>query len=191
VTAPEDRPNRPPPASAARPARGGRVVLVAGGVVGLGILYLLAVHWLPRWWSQRVGDQVDGSTTQGVGVGLFYGFVFTLLALAFAGFVLRRWTRSWKAWLVAIGGAALLAAPNLMTLGIVAGSSSAAHAGDRTLDVEAPFFRGGVLFGAIAAGLAYAALQYVLVSRRRGRREAQRLRDDLRTRDSATTPGPE
>jgi SAM-dependent methyltransferase len=43
--------------------------------------------------------------------------------------------RSWKVRAVAAAVAAALAAPNLLTLGIVLGTGNAAHAGDRILDV--------------------------------------------------------
>ena len=40
-----------------------------------------ASAFLPRWWSHRIGNQADGSFTNGIGLGLFYGFTFTLVAL--------------------------------------------------------------------------------------------------------------
>jgi hypothetical protein len=66
--------------------------------------------------------------------------------------------------------AALLAAPNVLTLGIVVGAGSGAHAGDRTLDVEAPGFRGASLIGALAAAALIAWPWWALRSRRRRRR---------------------
>lgn len=74
--------------------------------------------------------------------------------------------------------AVVLASPNLFTLGIVLGRGDAAHAGDRTLDVEAPGFRGGTLAGAILAALALLGVKYLLVSRQRAREELERVRTE-------------
>lgn len=172
---------RTPPAAAdadatPTPPRWGRR-LVVGAVVllGLAILSLLGASYLPRWWAHRVGAQVDSSTVQGVGVGLFYGSVFTFLALIVLWITFRR-RRSWKVRVAGIAAALILAVPNLLTLGIVVGTGSAAHAGERTLDVEAPFFRGATLVGALAAVAAFGALMYLLASRRRDRRAAAERR---------------
>ena len=90
---------------------------------------------------------------QGIGVGLFYGFAFTLLPLALLWWGRRRASR-WKTRFCPRRLALVLALPNLLTLGIVLGRGNAAHAGDRTLDVEAPGFRGAVLVGAVVAVVA-------------------------------------
>ena len=145
-----------------------RLLVAAIVVVGILLGGLAASATIPRWWAQRIGDQVDGSIVTGTFVGLFYGFVFTavpLLVLAAVG----RWRRT--RWGIAIGLtiAIVLALPNLMTLGIVLGTGNAAHAGDRILDVEAPAFRGGTLLGALLAiGLA-GLVTYLIVSRARAR----------------------
>jgi hypothetical protein len=144
-----------------------RRLLVAAIVVGVVVVAgLIASATIPRWWAQRVGDQVDGSIVTGIFVGLFYGFVFTALPLLVLAAVLR-WRRTWRAVAVAAALALLLAIPNLMTLGIVLGTGSAAHAGERIMDVEAPAFRGATLVGAlIALGMA-GFVGYLLVSRSR------------------------
>jgi hypothetical protein len=153
-------------------------------VVVLGVLVASAT--VPRWWAQHVGDQVDGSITQGVLVGLFYGFLFTVLPLAILATVLL-WRRRLK-WIVAgLFVALLLATPNLMTLGIVLGSGNAAHAGERILDVEAPAFRGASLVGAIAAVGLVLYVSYLVVSRRRARSGERDARSRL---ESATVPEP-
>jgi hypothetical protein len=143
--------------------------VVVGGVLLLG---LIASATIPRWWAQRIGDQVDGSIVAGTLVGLFYGFVFTLLPLLVLGAVLL-WRRSWRALVMAATFAVLLAIPNLLTLGIVLGRGNAAHAGDRILDVEAPAFRGASLAGAMLAGALTVLIGYLVVSRRRARRDAR------------------
>jgi hypothetical protein len=144
------------------------VSLVLVGVVLL--LGLIASATIPRWWAQRIGDQVQGSIVTGTFVGLFYGFVFTLLPLLVLAAVLR-WRRTWR-WLVgALTVAIVLALPNLMTLGIVLGRGNAAHAGDRILDVEAPAFRGGTLGGALLAVALVGLVAYLAAGRSRDRAE--------------------
>jgi hypothetical protein len=59
-----------------------------------------------------------------------------------------------------------------MTLGIVLGTGSGAHAGDRILDVEAPGFRGATLAGALIATGLVAVAWYLISSRRRALRRA-------------------
>jgi hypothetical protein len=143
------------------------VVLLAAG--------LIASATVPRWWAHRVGDQVDGSITQGTLLGLFYGFVFTFLPVMLLVLILR-WRRTTRAVVVGVVLAVLLALPNLMTLGIVIGRGNAAHAGDRVLDVEAPAFRGGTLAGAILAVLLVGFVAYLVVSRRRAHESARQAR---------------
>ena len=143
------------------------VTAVAIGVVLL--LGLIASATIPRWWAQQIGDQVDGSIVTGTLVGLFYGFVFTVLPMLVLGAVLL-WKPSWRAIVMALAFAVLLAIPNLLTLGIVLGVGNAAHAGDRVLDVEAPAFRGASLGGALLAVALIALIGYLVVSRRRARR---------------------
>ena len=138
------------------------------GVAAVILLVVLAGAFLPRWWSHRVGDRVDDSTTKGILLGLVLGFVFTLFPLLVA-FGVRR-IRSLRGRVVVVLVAALLAAPNLLTLGIVVGAGSGAHAGDRTLDVEAPGFRGASLVGALVAAALVAWPWWALRSRRRRRR---------------------
>lgn len=178
-----------------RPARTGskwKTRAIWGAVVGVLLVatILIAMAVIPRWWAQRIGGQVDGSSTSGTGIGLFYGFVFSVLPLLalWAGFRRRR---NWKVALWVIGAAIVLALPNLMTLGIVIGNGNAAHAGERILDVEAPNFRAASLVGAIVAVVACAGLFQVLFSRRRAKRRERDLRDELRAREAASTPAAE
>jgi hypothetical protein len=135
--------------------------------IALGVVVLLglaASATIPRWWAQRIGEQVDGSIVTGTFVGFFYGFVFTLLPLLVLAAALR-WRRTWRVLAVALGLAVLLALPNLLTLGIVVGRRNAAHAGDRILDVEAPAFRGGTLVGALVAAALVGLVAYVFAAR--------------------------
>ena len=157
------------------------------GLVLIVLAVLVTSATVPRWWAHRVGDQVDGSITQGTTLGIVYGFVFTFLPIVAIVLILR-WRRTWKTIAAALAIGILLALPNLMTLSIVVGSGSAAHAGDRVLDVEAPAFRGGSLVGAVVAVLVVSLIVYLAVSRRRAHRTARRARSDL---EKATTPPPD
>lgn len=143
-------------------------------VVVVTLLALLGAAFLPRWWAQRIGDQVNGSITTGGFVGVFYGFVFTLLPLV-ALWLVFRFFRNWRSRAVGVALVVLLAAPNLLTLGIVLGTGNGAHAGDRILDVEAPAFRGGTLAGALLAIALVGGAWYLIRSRRRAWRRAEAL----------------
>jgi hypothetical protein len=138
------------------------------GVGAVVLIVVLAGAFLPRWWSHRIGSQVDESITKGIVLGLVLGFVFTFfpLLVAWLGF---RSVRSLRGYVVVALLAAVLAAPNLLTLGNVVGAGSGAHAGDRTLDVEAPGFRGATLVGALVAFALLAWPWWTLRSRRRRR----------------------
>lgn len=146
-----------------------RRFLTWGGITVAVLLGLLiGAAFIPRWWAHRVGDQANESFTGGIMLGLFYGFIFTVLPLLLIVWGIRR-RRSGRMWLWILAGAALLALPNLFTLGIVVGPGSGAHAGDRTLDVEAPGFRGATLAGVLLAVGSIAFVWYLLSSRRRAR----------------------
>ncbi|MGH3137965.1 MAG: permease [Gaiellaceae bacterium] len=143
-------------------------------IVGLTLIGLLGAAFLPRWWAQRIGDQVSGSITTGGFLGLFYGFVFTLLPLIVL-FLVFRYLRTWRRRAIGVSVVILLAAPNLLTLGIVLGTGNGAHAGDRILDVEAPAFRGGTLAGALLAVAFVTGAWYLVRSRRRAWSRADTL----------------
>ena len=162
-----------------------RITIGIVAIVAAVLLYLIAAAVIPRWWAQRVGNVVDGSLTVGALYGLFIGFVFTVapLLLALAVYRWRSDRRTWLAWLAWLAVVLLLAAPNLMTLGIVLGISDAAHAGDRILDVEGPGFRLWSLIGAIVGVAAVFGCIYLVRSRRASRRRADDLREQLRSGD--------
>jgi hypothetical protein len=166
-----------------------RLVYAAGTVAAIVVFGWIGAAFVPRWWSHRVGDQVSGSIPAGITLGLVYGFLFTVLPLLVLIWAARR-RRSWKAWLVFVAVALFLALPNLFTLGIVLGRGDAAHAGERTLDVEAPGFRGGTLAGGILAALFLAGVRYLLVSRRRARGELERIRTRAERHEEPTSSGP-
>jgi magnesium-transporting ATPase (P-type) len=158
--------------------------MLVGAVVGviLIIAVLIGMAVVPRWWAQRIGDQVDSSQVSGTGIGLFYGTVFTLLPLFALRFMLRR-HKHWKFRVSMLALAALLALPNLFTLGIVIGNGNAAHAGERILDVKGPNFRAASLGGAILAVLVFLAVTYLLFARHRAKGREADLRGQLKERD--------
>ena len=173
-----------PAASPEQGRRKPRPLTVIVVVVLASVALIAGSAFLPRWWSHRIADQANGSFTSGIGLGLFYGFAFTLLALGVLWCGVRRIT-SWKGRLILLGVALLIASPNLLTLGIVLGPGGAAHAGERTLDVDAPGFRASSLIGAIVAALVVLAVGLLLRSRRRSKEDAAVLRKEL---DAARRP---
>ena len=161
-----------------------RRVLGILAIVGFLILAgFLGALWIPRWWAHAIGDQVNGGIATGIVVGLFYGFFFTAVPLIILWRTFRK-RRSWKAWALGLLLAIAFALPNLFTLGIVLGTGNASHAGERTLDVDAPGFRGGSLAGAIVAVVTVVLLEYVLISGRMRNRRILRLEQKLREREA-------
>lgn len=77
-------------------------------------LYFVAAAFLPRWWAQRVGDQVHGSFSAGILWGLFYGIVFSFFRLLLA-WQIRRRPLPWQVRTGMVVVALLLAIPNLLT----------------------------------------------------------------------------
>jgi hypothetical protein len=149
---------------------GKRALGVLGVILGVWLIYLFLSAFLPRWWAQVIGNAVDGSFAAGAWWGLLTGAVFTLVpVLLVAQAVLTR--RSWQVRGVYVLLAALFAVPNLLTLGIVLGTSAASHAGERILDVDGPAFRGGSAWGA-GTGIVVALVIVTMgvLYRRRGAR---------------------
>ena len=70
-------------------------MLAVGGSLALFLAWLFAAAALPRWWSHRIGDAVDGSTSWGGVLGVLVGFLFTIVPLGVLRFVFRR-HRPWK-----------------------------------------------------------------------------------------------
>ena len=166
------------PSASHQDARGPRPLTVLVVVLLALVVLLAGSAFLPRWWSHRIGGQASGSFTNGIGLGLFYGFTFTALALIVLWLGIRKVT-SWKGRLILLGVALLVASPNILTLGVVLGPGGAAHAGERTLDVDAPGFRTSSLIGAIVAVVVLVAVGLLLRSRRRAKEDAAALRQEL------------
>ncbi|MEO6605710.1 MAG: hypothetical protein ABIN55_08860 [Aeromicrobium sp.] len=159
-----------------------RTVLVLVALVGAYVAFRVSAAFFPRWWAQRVADQVQGGFTAGTLWGLFYGFVFTFVPLLLL-FQIRRRFFNWTWRLIVTVVALLLAAPNWLTLSVVLGSSKAAHAGERIMDVDAPNFRAATLIGACIAAAAALALMATSITMARRKHQVKRLRgerDELR-----------
>jgi hypothetical protein len=109
------QPDRPAAEPESRLGRKLAIVAVVGAL--LVAAYVFAVSVLPRWWSQQVGDQVDGDLTTGGLLGFMYGFLATLLPLLALGLVWRFRRHSLWAWIVGAALALVLATPNLVTPG--------------------------------------------------------------------------
>jgi MFS family permease len=170
----------------AAPARGqpnpGRRWMIWGGaIVGALVVYLVGAAVIPRWWARRVGNLVDGRLSAGAAGGMLFGVLFTILPLLVLWAAWRFRRRKLALWLVVL--AIVLAIPNLMTLAIVLGGGSAAHAGERILDVDGPGFRGGSLVGAMLGAALVGLVVYLAASRRSSRHRTAQLHDQLRHRD--------
>ena len=100
---------------------------------------------------------------------------------------MRRY-RSWKVTALWLLLAAILAAPNLMTLGVTIGGGSASHAGQRTMDVLAPMFRGATLVGALLAIVVFVTV--VVVFRRQLRRAEAEVEAEMAARAAPPSDAP-
>lgn len=169
------------------------------GAVILAVLiaaYFILAAFLPRWWAQSVGSLTSGSFSRGITWGLLYGVVCTAVPLLLFYFAWRArhrvHARVWVISLLVLG--VVVAIPNLLTLTVVLGTNSAAHAGERTLDVEAPGFRGASLWGAIIGVLLFVAAIFLHIRYRRRGAELTKLRNDLHQREPQSpgeSPAPE
>jgi hypothetical protein len=173
-----DSEDRPTTSNSGMPRWLKRVIMFAILGAVLVIVYFILAAFLPRWWAERIGELADRDFARGITSGLLFGGVCTLVPLLQVLLaVLFRHKRGGR---VIAGIAALVALvfalPNLMTLSIVLGASSAAHAGQRIMDVEAPGFRGASLVGAIIAALVFVGVVVLTIQYRRRGRELAKAR---------------
>ena len=94
----------PPPRTESDPNWSRRLKVWAGITVAVLLGLLIGAAFIPRWWAQRVGDQANESFAGGIMLGLFYGFVFTVLPLLLIVWGIRR-RRSGRMWLWILVGA--------------------------------------------------------------------------------------
>jgi hypothetical protein len=149
------------------------IVVVCAAYIG----FRISAAFFPRWWAQRVADLAQGEFVAGTIWGLFYGFVFTFVPLLLLVQVRRRFF-NWTWRIVVAVVALLLAAPNWLTLSVVAGNSRAAHAGERIFDVDAPGFRAGTLIGVCVAAVLAILLTAASITTKRRKNEVKRLRGE-------------
>ncbi len=160
------------------------VIVLVIGLTAAVLVYLFAVTVVPRWWAQRIADQVGGKMGAGIGWGLFYGIVFTFVPLLVARQAIRDF--SWRTRGILVAVAVVLAAPNWLTLGIVAGNGRTAHAGERILDVEGPGFRAATLIGAIGAAVVALGVFGAIAVGRNDRRQLKEPRGRKREQPPAS-----
>ncbi|WP_454810263.1 hypothetical protein [Paenarthrobacter nitroguajacolicus] len=148
---------------------GVKIILILVAVLVAVAAYFILGAILPRWWSDVIAGQIRRDLGASVLVGMFYGFVFTFIPLLVAWQATRK-AVSWP-WKIAIVLVAVaIATPNLLTAGIVFGSTESAHAGQRTLSVDAGFFTTWTAISAVAAVVVFAAVTILwALWRRRGK----------------------
>lgn len=143
-----------------------RVVISAVVIIIIG---LIAAAIVPRWWSQQLGELIDGSLTTGSAIGVILGFVCTLVPLMLLAWGFSRHETKGGNILVFAVPALLIALPNLATAWVTFGGGSGADAGRQVLNVNGPGLRGGTLVGALVALVVFVWSQYILISRRKAK----------------------
>ncbi|MCW2831025.1 MAG: hypothetical protein JWP31_1717 [Aeromicrobium sp.] len=159
-----------------------RIVLVIVALAVGYVAYLLSAAFFPRWWARQIKDLCGGDMTPSVLWGLFFGFVFTVVPLLLI-FQTRYRFFNWKGRIAVVVVAALIAAPNWLTLFIVTGGGKATHDAERILSDNAPGFRWASLWGAVLGALLAMFLTGSNIARKRRKHQVKRLRgerDELR-----------
>ncbi|RZL83771.1 MAG: hypothetical protein EOP32_06340 [Rhodococcus sp. (in: high G+C Gram-positive bacteria)] len=173
------------PAKSGLPAWAKKAIGIAVLLVVLVLAYFILAAYLPRAWAQNVGGLADGSFAGGILWGLLFGTVCTLLPL-----LLFRW--AWRLFrrrrfkpmqIVLLIVGVLVVLPNLLTLSVVLGGNSAAHAGERIMDVDAPGFRGGSLAGAIIGVVLFLGVAGVSFTYRKRGEDLADMRRDAKSKD--------
>src|SRR4029453_7048610 len=178
---------------------GVKIILILVALLVAVAAYFILGAILPRWWSDVVAGQIRRDLGASVLVGMFYGFVFTFIPLVVAWQATQK-AVSWPWKIVILLAAVAIATPNLLTAGIVFGSTESAHAGQRTLSVDAGFFTTWTAISAVAAAVIFGVVTVLgALWRRRGKQmralkqeESERARAAKRAEQEArdTTPQP-
>ncbi len=159
------------------------ILILVAALVAVAAYFILGAI-LPRWWSDVIAGQIRRDLGASVLVGMFYGFVFTFIPLLVAWQATRK-SVSWP-WKIAIVLVAVaIATPNLLTAGIAFGSTESAHAGQRTLSVDAGFFTTWTAISAVAAVLIFIAVTILWALWRRRGKQMKVLRQAENQRVSA------
>ncbi|SEJ75035.1 hypothetical protein SAMN04487917_11232 [Arthrobacter sp. yr096] len=148
---------------------GVKIILILVALLVAVAAYFILGAILPRWWSDVIAGQIRRDLGASVLVGMFYGFVFTFIPLLVAWQATRKAvTWPWK--IVILLVAVAIATPNLLTAGIAFGTTESAHAGQRTLSVDAGFFTTWTAVSAIAAVVVFIGVTVLwALWRRRGK----------------------
>lgn len=168
---------------------GMRITIAVVLVVVALIAYWILSTFLPIWWANTISQQVGGNVGGGILLGLIYGFVFTFLPLLVLWQARhKKISWAWKGILAII--AVLLSSPNLLTLGIMIGTTETAHNAQRIFGTQATWFPQWTMIGAIiAAALFVVVMIWSLMWSKRGRdirklkeekKAAEHDRDELR-----------
>ncbi|MGG5175611.1 hypothetical protein ACQQCD_11470 [Pseudarthrobacter sp. J1763] len=159
-----------------------KLVLIVVAIAIAVVAYFILAAILPRWWADTIAGQIKRDLGASILVGVFYGFVFTFVPLLVAWQATnKRVSWPWKFVIVLI--AVAIATPNLLTAGILIGSSESAHAGQRTLSIDAGFFSTWTTISAIAAAVIFVILLILWTAWRRNRRTVKRLKTEQRAQE--------
>ena len=167
---------------------GVKIILILVAVLVAVAAYFILGAVLPRWWSDVIAGQIRRDLGASVLVGMFYGFVFTFVPLLVAWQATRK-AVSWP-WKIAIVLVAVaIATPNLLTAGIAFGSTESAHAGQRTLSVDAGFFTTWTAISAVAAVVVFIGVTILRALWRRRGKQMKVLRQAENQRVKAANNG--
>jgi ABC-type multidrug transport system permease subunit len=176
---------------------GVKIILILVALLVAAAAYFILGAILPRWWSDVIAGQIRRDLGASVLVGMFYGFVFTFIPLLVAWQATRK-AVSWPWKIVILLVAVAIATPNLLTAGIAFGSTESAHAGQRTLSVDAGFFTTWTAVSAIAAVVVFIGVTILwALWRRRGKQmkalrqaETERMRAAKQAEAERPDPAP-
>ena len=102
-----------------------RTIFGASAVVVLVAGYLIASVTVPLMWANSIRDQIGGQLGNSIPLGMFYGFVFVFVPILIVWQARRKKFNKWvRVSFVVLG--LLLTIPNLLTLGVLHGSSQSA-----------------------------------------------------------------
>lgn len=102
-----------------------RTILGAIIAVVLVVGYLIASVTVPLYWAKSIGSQIGDQWGNSIPLGMFYGFVFSFVPVLVAWQAHHRKLNKWvRISLVVLG--IILTIPNLLTLGVLFGTTQTA-----------------------------------------------------------------